>query len=68
MSNITNNSVVDALIWLVLGGLVYWLFTWALGALGIPEPFNKVAKVIGVVAAFLFVLNIILRLAGHPLF
>lgn len=48
------------LIWLVFVGLIFWLVWWALGALGLPEPFNKIAHVVVIVFAFLILLYFLL--------
>lgn len=37
-------------------GLIFWVCWWAAGALGLPEPFNKIAQVVIVIAALAFVL------------
>lgn len=34
------------LITLIIYGLIFYVIWWAIGALGIPEPFNKVVRVI----------------------
>jgi hypothetical protein len=64
---ISASALVTLLIWLVVVGLIFWLVWWGLGAIGVPEPFNKVIRVILVVVAVIFLINILLGFAGHPL-
>lgn len=47
----------------IIGG-VCWLLWWLIGFIGVPEPFNKVARAIVAVVAVLFLINILLGLAG----
>lgn len=59
----------SALIWLVItvivAGLIYWIVDWGLNKLAIPEPFNKVARVILIIAVVVFLVNALLSVAGH---
>ena len=48
---------------LVVGG-VCWLLWWLIGYIGLPEPFNKIARVLIAVVAVLFLINILLGLSG----
>jgi hypothetical protein len=47
-------------------GLIFWVCIWAIDYIGIPEPFNKILKVIVVVFAVLIVVNAVLDLTGQP--
>jgi hypothetical protein len=51
------------LIYVVILGLVFWLLWWGLGRIGLPEPFNKVATVILVLAAVITCLYILMGIA-----
>lgn len=53
-------SLVTIVIYLIVLGLIFWLLWWALNAIGLPEPFNKVAHVVVVLAAFITVLYLLL--------
>lgn len=64
---ISGQSMIHALITLVVVGLVFWLLLWLISYIGLPEPFAKVAKVILAVVAVLFLINFLLSIAGHPL-
>jgi hypothetical protein len=63
---ISGSQIVSALIWLICIGLVFWLCNWLVSYIGLPEPFAKVAKVIIAVAAVIFLINVIMSLAGKP--
>jgi hypothetical protein len=48
---------------LIVGG-VCWLLWWLIGYIGLPAPFDKVARVIIAVVAVFFLINLLLSLAG----
>lgn len=63
-------ALVSVLIYLIAAGLIYWLLTWALSQLPIPEPFATVIRVILVVIVVLIVLYALLSILPglpHPL-
>jgi hypothetical protein len=52
-------SIIALLVTLIIWGLIFWLLWWALGIIGLPEPFAKVATVILVLAAVLVIIGIL---------
>jgi len=68
LSVVSSDSLIQSLIYLICVGVVFWLIWWLIGYVALPEPFNKVARVIVAVAAVIFLINILMGLAGHPLF
>lgn len=68
-------GVVYLLVELVIVGLIFWLAWWFLGYCGIPEPFNKVIRVIIGLVALVFLIYILMEFLGavggavpfHPL-
>ena len=64
---ISLSEMVVWVIYLVIIGLVFWAVLWFINYVGIPEPFNKVAKVIVGLVALLVVVNLLMSIAGHPL-
>jgi hypothetical protein len=52
-------SIIALLLALVIWGLVFWLLWWGLGAVGLPEPFHKVAVVVLVIAAIIVVIGLL---------
>lgn len=61
---ITGNSIIDALIRIICGALIFWLLKWLLDYLALPQPFNKVCNVVLVVAAVLFLINELRNIAS----
>jgi hypothetical protein len=60
-------AVINTLIYVIVIGLCFWLLWWLVGYVGLPEPFNKVARVILAVAAVIFLISILLAMSGHPI-
>lgn len=61
-------ALVNLVIWLAVVGLICWLLWWLIGYVNLPEPFNKVARVIVAVVAVVVLINFLLGLTGTPLF
>lgn len=56
--------LMGILIQLIVIGAVCWLLWWFISFIGLPEPFNKIARgVIAAVAVF-FLINLLLGLSG----
>lgn len=50
---------------IIIAGLCYWLLgVWALPAIGLPQPFDKLAHVVLIIAVCAVVLDGLLGLAG----
>lgn len=67
LAAISGDSLIHMVIVLVVVGLVLWLLSYLVSAVGLPEPFAKVAKVIILVIGVLFLINLLLSLIGHPI-
>ena len=65
---IATSGLLSLLITLVIVGLIFWLVIWFLGWVGVPEPFNKVIKVIVGLVCLVYLINVLLSLTGHHLF
>lgn len=61
------SGLLNMLITLVIAGLIFWLIWWFLDYIGIPEPFNKVIRVIIGLVALIFLINILLGVGGIQL-
>lgn len=48
-------TLLTLLVTLIIWGLIFYVIWWALGVIALPEPFNKIATVV-VVLAVLYVL------------
>jgi len=60
------SSLIGILIYIIIIGCVFGLLWWLVGYIGLPEPFNKVARVVLAVIAVLFLISILLSFIGHP--
>ncbi len=64
-TSISLSGLVPLLIQLVIAGLIFWLLMWFLGVCGLPEPFNKVAKILIALVVLIYVLNLLMGLSGN---
>lgn len=64
---IEGSALISLLIWVIVLGCIFGLLWWLVGYVGLPEPFNKVARVILAVIAVLILINVLLTMAGTPL-
>lgn len=58
------SSLINVIIYLLVVGGICWLLWWLIGYIGLPEPFNKIARVIIAVVAVLLCVNLLLSLVG----
>jgi hypothetical protein len=65
---IVGSGLLSVVITLVILGLIFWLVIWFVDWAGVPQPFNKVIKVIVGLIVLIYLINVLLGLAGHPLF
>ena len=69
LAMISLTAAVNAVVYLVIAGLVFWLLWWLVNYLAPPEPFAKIANVILAILAVLVLIGILLSLVGgQPLF
>jgi ABC-type multidrug transport system permease subunit len=59
--------MLSLLISLVIAGLIVYVIFWGLGELRLPEPFNRIIKVIVVIAVVLYLINILMGFTGTGL-
>lgn len=52
--------MINLLLYVVVWGLIFYVLWWALGKLGLPEPFAKIATVILVLFIVIVLLNLLL--------
>ncbi len=62
------SGLLSMLFTLVVAGLIFWLIWWFLDYVAVPEPFNKVLRVLIALCVLIFLLNLLLGMGGHPLF
>jgi hypothetical protein len=58
------SSLTSIILYLVIIGGICWLLWWLVGYIGLPEPFNKIARVVIAVVAVLLCINLLLGLGG----
>lgn len=61
------NTLLSFVIYLVIVGLIFWCVWWFVGYVGVPEPFNKVIRVVLGLFALIIVVSLLLGLVGHPM-
>lgn len=58
----SEDAMVNLFIKIVVVGLIFWLFWWLISFIGIPEPFNKVLRVVLALFAVLYLVSLLLKL------
>lgn len=51
--------MITLLLTLVIWGIIFYVLWWGLGRIGLPEPFNKIAVVILVLATVYVLIGIL---------
>ena len=64
---ISGEALLNALLYLVIWGVIMFVCWWGLGKINPGEPWMKVGTVILVLITCVVLINILLGLAGHPL-
>jgi hypothetical protein len=67
-TSLSTSGLMSFVIYLVIVGLIFWVIWWFIGFVGVPEPFNKVIRVVVGLFALIFVVNLLLGLVGTPIF
>lgn len=57
-------ALINLLVVLLIAGLIFYCIWWFVGYVAVPEPFNKVIRVIVALVALLFLLGVLLSLLG----
>lgn len=63
---ISGDTLISALVQLIIWGLILYLCWWGLGRIAPPEPFMKIGTVILVLLTVLVLINILLGIGGRP--
>lgn len=64
LAAVSIEGLISLLVWLIVVGLIFWLLWWFIGYIGLPEPFNKVARVLIGLVAFLLLIYLLLGILG----
>lgn len=65
LAAISGSSMVNLLVTVIVVGLICWLLWWLISYIGLPAPFDKVARVLIALVAVLFLINAILQVSGQ---
>lgn len=60
-------DLIGLLVQLVIVGLIAYVIFWGIGAIGLPEPFNKICIAIIVLIVVVFLVNLLSGMSGHTL-
>ena len=63
---ISVSELLLTVLYLVIIGVIFYAFVWFIDWVGIPAPFNKVAKAVVGICALVIVVNFLMGLLGHP--
>jgi heme A synthase len=66
LAEISGDSLIHALVALVIWGIILWVLWWGLGRIAPPEPFMKIGTVVLVLLTVVVLINILLGIAGRP--
>jgi len=57
-------TLIHLIIYIIVLGIIWWLLDYLIGALQIPDPFAKIARILLVVVAVLIIVMLLLNLVG----
>lgn len=66
LAAISGNTLLSMFVQIVVAGLIFWLLLWFIGWAGVPEPFNKILKIVIGLIAVIILINALLTLTGSP--
>lgn len=64
LAALTLHPLLQLVVQLVVAGLILWLLFWFIGYVGLPEPFNKIARVLIALIAVIYLINLLLGISG----
>lgn len=66
LAAISGGSLVNAVILIIIVGVIAGLLWWLISYVGLPAPFDKVARVVVAIIVVVFLINALLSLVGKP--
>lgn len=60
-------ALIGVIVWIIVIGCIFGLLWWLIGYVALPEPFNKIARIVIAVLAVLLLINVLLGLVGSPI-
>ena len=67
-ATISMGGMLEFIVYIVIISLIFWVVWWFIGYVGVPEPFNKVIRVVLGLFALIIVINLLMSMVGTPLF
>lgn len=64
LAAVSIEGLISLLVWLIVAGLIFWLIIWLIGYVGLPQPFDKVARVVVGLIAFIILIYLLLGVLG----
>lgn len=58
------SGLINLIIWLLVVGILLALLYWVLDTIPIPEPINRIVKVVAIVVCALVLILLLLQLLG----
>jgi len=57
-------ALISLIVWLLVVGILYWILIYVLDAIPIPDPANRIIKIVAAVVLALVVLLMLLDMMG----
>ena len=58
-------GLLSLVVQILVAAVVFWLVNWAIGYIGIGDPFAKTIRVVLALAAVIFLINALMSLTGN---
>lgn len=68
LAAIDGRNALELIVTLVVAGLIFYVINWFLGYTKCPDPFLTVIRVVLGLVILVWILNLLLGLAGHGSF
>lgn len=64
LADVSGSNVINGVLMIIVFGVIFALLFWLISYLKLPEPFEKVARVVLAIAAVILLINVLLSLVG----
>ncbi len=61
---ISLSSMGPLLVQIIIVAMIFWLVWWFIRYIGVPEPFNKVLRVLTGLFALIYLINVLVTIGG----
>lgn len=66
LAAIQGTDIITSVLGIIVLGVIAWLLFWLIDYCKLPDPIDKVARVILVIAIVVVLINFLLGLVGQP--